>query len=58
VSAEWMKAMLRDKDGKKIEDIDLFAIALSDIGFLKRVSETQWEIPYIYQYALGIVTED
>lgn len=58
VSTEWMKSMLRDKAGKKIEDVDLFANALSDIGFLKRVSETEWQIPYIYQYALGIAAED
>ncbi|MFN0036515.1 MAG: P-loop ATPase, Sll1717 family [Saprospiraceae bacterium] len=58
VSAEWMKAMLRDKEGKKIEDMDLFANALSDIGFLKRVSETDWAIPYLYQYALGIAAEE
>ncbi len=58
VSAEWMTLMLRDKEGKKIEDIDLFANSLSDIGFLKRVTETQWWIPPIYQYALGIAAED
>lgn len=58
VTATWMSSMLRDKNGHKIEDVDLFANELMDIGFLKRVSETDWWIPYIYQYALGIATDD
>jgi len=58
VTATWMSSMLRDKNGQKIEDIDLFVNELMDIGFLKRMSETDWWIPYIYQYALGIATDD
>jgi len=58
ISTEWMRSMLRDRDGKKLEDVDLFANSLSDIGFLKRVSESQWRIPYLYQYALGIAPEE
>ncbi len=54
VSPDWIIANIKDREGQKIEDLDLYTTRLSDIGFLKRVGENQWQVPYIYQYALGI----
>jgi len=58
VVVDWMKAMLKDRDGKTVEDVDLLANTLSDIGFLTRINEKEWRVPYLYQYALGIANEE
>lgn len=58
VNTEWIRLTLKDNDGKELEDVDRFATRLSELGFLKRVNETQWRIPYLYQYALGIAPEE
>ncbi len=54
VTAEWIAENLKDSEGKNIEDTENYALKLADIGFLKKIGQNQWYIPYLYQYSLGI----
>lgn len=55
VTVDWMIKYFKGKESDEIDDL---TNALADIGFLKRMNENEWFIPYLYQYALGIAEED